>query len=178
MEALQEAIPDYAKDIRLNLSSVLTKEGSPGLSEKQIAAAALASAYAAKSEPVAKSLHAYASEFLNDSEIRGVKSAAVIMAMNNVYYRFTHLVSDKDYASMPARLRMTVIANPGMEKLDFELASLAVSAINGCGACMEAHAHQAVRAGVTKEGIQSTVRIAAVVTGAAQALAIAGFAKG
>ncbi len=178
MEALQEAIPDYAKDIRLNLSSALTKEGSPGLSEKQIAAAALASAYAAKSEPAAKSLYAHASEFLNESEINGVRSAAIIMAMNNVYYRFTHLVEDKDYASMPARLRMTVIASPGMDKLDFELASLAVSAINGCGACMEAHTRQAVKAGVTKEGVQSVVRIAAIVTAAAQAITIAGFAKG
>jgi alkyl hydroperoxide reductase subunit D len=93
------------------------------------------------------------------------------MAMNNVYYRFTHLVSDTDYRSMPARLRMQVIANPGVPKADFELACLAVSAINGCGACLEAHAHQVTTAGLTKEAVQSAVRIAAVLQATAQALA-------
>ena len=85
------------------------------------------------------------------------------MAMNNIYYRFTHLASDPDYATMPARLRMNVIANPGVEKLDFELWSLAVSAVNGCGRCIEAHEDVLLKAGVPKEAIQDAIRIAAIV---------------
>ena len=173
IQALQDAIPDVAKDIRLNLSSVLTPEGSPGLTPKQIAVVALSCAYAVKNDKVVKGLRAFSRETLNDAEIRAAQSAASIMAMNNVYYRFIHLVSDKDYATMPAKLRMSVIGNSGMERTDFELCSLAVSAINGCGMCMDAHARQLVNAGITKEGVQSAVRIGAVITAANQAIHIA-----
>jgi alkyl hydroperoxide reductase subunit D len=91
------------------------------------------------------------------------------MAMNNVYYRFTHLVGG-DYASMPARLRMNVIAKPGVEKADFELWSLAVSAVNGCGMCMESHEKMVRGAGLTQEQVQAAVRIAAVVHAVAATL--------
>ena len=173
IDALQEAIPDQAKDIRLNLSSVLTPEGSPGLTLKQVAVVALSCGYAVKNEKVIRSLRAFGAELLSETEVRAAQSAAVIMAMNNVYYRFIHVVSDKDYATMPAKLRMSIIANSGMERTDFELCSLAVSAINGCGMCMDAHARQLVSSGITKEGVQSAVRIAAVIAGTAQALALA-----
>jgi alkyl hydroperoxide reductase subunit D len=92
------------------------------------------------------------------------------MAMNNIYYRFTHLASDPDYATMPARLRMNVIANPGVEKADFELWSLAVSAINGCGKCIDAHDQVLRKAGVSREAVQQAVRIAAVIHAVAATL--------
>ena len=92
------------------------------------------------------------------------------MGMNNVYYRFVHLVENPDYATLPAKLRMNVIGNPGVAKTDFELYSLAVSAINGCGACVAAHDKVVRKAGVTAEGVQSAVRIAAVIHGVAVAL--------
>lgn len=89
--------------------------------------------------------------------------------MNNVYYRFVHLVGG-DYAKMPARLRMNIIARPGVEKADFELWSMAVSAINGCGMCMESHEQQLRAAGISTEQIQTAVRIAATVSGLAVVL--------
>ena len=90
-------------------------------------------------------------------------AAAAIMGMNNVYYRFLHLVEDDDYASMPARLRMNVIGAPGVDKVDFELYSLAASAVNGCGLCITAHESVLRKAGVSREAIQSAVRIASVI---------------
>jgi len=92
------------------------------------------------------------------------------MAMNNVYYRFIHLAADDEIKKMPANLRMQVIANPGVPKVDFEIMSLAVSAINGCGMCMESHVHEVVKAGLSKQGAQSAIRIAAVLNAAAQAV--------
>ena len=85
------------------------------------------------------------------------------MGMNNIYYRFLHLVDDPEYQSMPARLRMNVIGNPGIDKLDFELLALAVSAVNGCGLCITSHERKLRAHGVTREAIQSAVRIAAVI---------------
>ena len=85
------------------------------------------------------------------------------MGMNNIYYRFLHLVEDPEYAQMPARLRMNVIGNPGIDKLDFELLSLAVSAVNGCGMCIVAHEKQLRKHEVSREAIQSAVRIAATI---------------
>ncbi len=92
------------------------------------------------------------------------------MAMNNIYYRFVHLASNKEYATMPARLRMNVIANPGVDKADFELWSLAVSAINGCGACIDAHEKVLTEAGVAAATIQTAVRFAAIIQSVAVAI--------
>jgi lipoyl-dependent peroxiredoxin subunit D len=83
--------------------------------------------------------------------------------MNNIYYRFLHLVEDAEYQQLPARLRMNVLANPGIDKQDFELLSLAVSAINGCGTCVASHERQLRQHGMSREGVQSAVRIAATI---------------
>ena len=82
--------------------------------------------------------------------------------MNNIYYRFTHLVSDAEYAKLPARLRMNVMANPGIDKIDFELCSIAVSAIKGCGMCVDSHEKTLRQHGVSLQTVQSAVRIASV----------------
>lgn len=167
IEQLKSKLPDYAKDIRLNLGSVLTEEGAPDLSLKQVYSIALAASFATKNSEVINSVLAEVSALLTDADIHAAKAATIIMAMNNIYYRFIHLVSDKSYATMPAKLRMNVIANPGTDKTDFELCCLAVSAINGCGMCIEAHTHELTKAGISKLGIQSCIRIAAVINGAA-----------
>ena len=95
--------------------------------------------------------------------MKAAKTAAAIMGMNNIYYRFVHLTSQKDYATMPAKLRMNAIANPGVSHLDFELYSLAVSAINGCGMCIDSHERVVVEKGATREMVQNVVRIASVI---------------
>lgn len=169
VEALRTALPDYAKDIRLNLSSVLTPEGAPGLTAEQILGVALASAYATKSDAVIAALQAEAQGALTEQALQAVKAAVVIMAMNNIYYRFVHLSSDSDMKKLPAKLRMNIIANPGVQTVDFELYSLAVSAINGCGLCMDSHAATLHKHGLSKEGVQSAIRIAAVINATAQA---------
>ena len=165
---LKDAIKDYGRDIRLNLDSVLSEEGAPGLSKKQIWAIALSCAYATKSQPVIDAIQTDAASILAENEIDATKKAATIMAMNNIYYRFTHLLEDKEIGKMPARLRMSVIGKPGVEKIDFELLCLAVSALSGCGACINAHVSELKKSGVSQEGIQSSVRIAATINAAAQ----------
>ena len=169
---LKSTLPVYAKDIKLNLGSVLSEEGAPGLTEKQIVMIALGSAYATKEKTLITSTTETASELLTAEEVLGVKGATTIMAMNNVYYRFSHLVSDKSYGTMPAKLRMNVMANSGIAKIDFELISLAVSAIEGCGLCIDSHVSVIVKHGISKEGVQSTIRIASTFNAAAQALDI------
>lgn len=157
---LSEMLPDFAKDTRLNLQSVLSREGSPGLSKEQLAGIALSCAYALQSEQLVNALCA---GFQPSTEIiESAKSAASIMAMNNVYYRFLHLCEDKEFSKMPARLRMNVIGKPGIPKVDFELMSLAASVLGGCGMCINAHIAEVKKAGLSSEAVQSTARIAAV----------------
>ncbi|MFC7050237.1 carboxymuconolactone decarboxylase family protein [Emcibacter nanhaiensis] len=172
VQNIKSRMPDYAKDIKLNLSSVLSEEGAEGLNQNQIYGIALASAYATKNQAVIEALTIETEGNITAEEINAAKAAATIMGMNNVYYRFTHMVRDKDYLGLPAKLRMNVIGRPGIEKVDFELYSLAVSAINGCGMCLEAHVNEVIKAGISKVGVQSTVRIAAVINAAAQAIVI------
>lgn len=172
IQTIRNQLGDYAKDIKLNLGSVLTEEGSPDLSTNQMMIIALACAYATKNQAIIDALAAESENTLSNEEIHAAKAAATIMAMNNIYYRFIHLVSDKDFGKLPANLRMNVIGKPGIDKLDFELASLAVSAINGCGMCIDAHVHQLLKAGASKLSIQSSIRIASVINATTQALTI------
>lgn len=163
LKDIKARIPEIAKDLRLNLSSVMTCEGAPGLSEAQIHGVALASAIASRNRELTAAMEAAASEALDDGYRQAAHTAAAVMAMNNIYYRFIHLLGDEDYARLPAKLRMSAIARPGIERTDFELMSLAVSAINGCGQCVQAHEQVLRKAGFSREAIQSAVRIASVI---------------
>jgi len=168
------AIPEYAKDLRLNLTSALTPGGSAGLSEAQIAGILLACAIATRNAELREAIAAVTHDVLDHAQKRGARAAASIMAMNNVYYRATHLIGNGEYASLPAKLRMNIIGNPGVDKVDFELYSLAVSAINGCGACLSAHEKVLRKAGLEAEAVQSALRIASIVNGLAVAMESAG----
>lgn len=172
IDDFRQSLPDYAKDIRINLVNVLTPEGSPGLDQRRILGIALASAYASRNADVIEAVGSAAGSVLAPQEKEAAKAAATVMAMNNVYYRFLHLVSDPEYRQMPAKLRMTVVGAPGIDKKDFELYALAVSAVNGCGMCIDSHARQLSSQDVSKEAVQSAVRIAAVIQAAAQARSI------
>ncbi|HEY2346975.1 MAG TPA: carboxymuconolactone decarboxylase family protein [Xanthomonadaceae bacterium] len=163
LDDIKSALPPYAKDLRLNLDSVLSEGGAPGLNAKQIRAVALASAIAARHAPLTGAIETFAGDQLDATERDGVRAAAAMMGMTNVYYRFTHLVANKEYETLRASLRMNVMANPGIEKVAFEAASLAVSAVNGCGACLDAHEKTLCQHGVSAQGVQSVARIAAVI---------------
>lgn len=162
IETLKNAIPEHSKDIKLNFASVLTETGAPDLTQNQIGGIALSVAYATKSLELIEAILLEVKNYLSSEELTAAQSAANIMAMNNIYYRFLHLTSDKSFATMPAKLRMNVLANPGIDKVSFELNCLAVSVLNGCGMCVDAHVGELVKAGVSKLGIQSCARIAAV----------------
>jgi len=175
IEMLKSRLPEYAKDLKLNLGSLAIE---PGLTEQQRAGTFIASALASRNAEVTRAIFAEFAGRLSPEALNAAKAAAAIMAMNNVYYRFTHLVHG-DYANMPAKLRMNVIGRPGVEKVDFELWSLAVSAINGCGICMESHESAVRHGGLGQEQVQAAVRIAATVHAVAATLdgedALAGF---
>jgi alkyl hydroperoxide reductase subunit D len=160
IDNLKQIIPDYAKDLKLNLGSLASEET---LTEQQLWGCFAACALAGRNNVVIREVLAEAAEHLSEDALNAAKSAASIMAMNNVYYRFAHLATSKDYLSMPAKLRMNVIGNPGVDKGDFELWSLAVSVINGCGMCIDAHEKQLLDHGMSRNEIQAAARIGAVV---------------
>jgi alkyl hydroperoxide reductase subunit D len=164
LQTLKDRLPEYAKDIKLNLGSLATE---PVLSEKQRAGTFIASALGARNPEVAAAVLAEFSPKLDAKELAAAKAAAAVMAMNNVYYRFLHLVENEEYGKLPAKLRMNAIASHGILRADFELWSLAVSAINGCGKCIESHEKAVRKEGITAEQVQATVRIAAVVNAVA-----------
>ncbi len=167
MQELKDLIPDYAKDIRLNLGAVAQ---SDHLNEQQLWGTWLASAIASREPQVITTVEAFAKQHLSEEALRGAHAAAAIMGMNNIYYRFLHLASNKEYGQIPARLRMQVIGNPGVEKVDFELWSLAVSAIHGCGMCIDSHEKVVKAGGLSAQGIHDAVRIASVVHATARVL--------
>ena len=162
IQELKQHIPDYAKDLKINFGNVLDAEQHEALTESQVWGVALATAIATRNKPLIAAIESQAGEALDADYLKAAKSAAAIMGMNNVYYRFLHLAGNAEYAKMPAKLRMTVIGSPGIDKADFELMSLAVSAINGCGMCIDSHEKVLIKAGVSTQAIQDAVRIASV----------------
>lgn len=168
LEDLKHALPDYAKDLKLNLSS-LARETD--LDDQKKWGAFLATAYAVGEPTTIRAIRTEAELRLEPAALTAAKAAAAIMGMNNVYYRFVHLSKNKEYGTLPARLRMNLLANPGVEKVDFELWSLAVSAVNGCGLCIDSHEAELRQHGLTSAQIQTAVRIAATVNAVAHVLA-------
>jgi alkyl hydroperoxide reductase subunit D len=164
IDALRDQIPDYAKDIRLNLGTLASETT---LSDQQKWGAFLSSALASGNAAVIKAISVEVEGKLSSEAVTASKAAAAVMGMNNIYYRATHLMSEKTYGALPAKLRMNVIGNPGVDKVDFELWSLAVSAVNGCGMCLDAHEKVVRKGGLTTEQVQTALRIAASVHAAA-----------
>ena len=167
LESLRQTFPEYAKDIKLNLSAVLSDST---LSSDQRWGVAVASAIACNSERLKAATLADARRHVDATVIEDAAAAAVLMAMNNIYYRFRHMVDKPSYGTKPPRLRMNRMMQPTTTKVDFELYSLAVSAIHGCEMCVQAHEKVIVGHGVTEDQVNDAIRIAATFHAAAQAL--------
>ncbi|MDP9171116.1 MAG: carboxymuconolactone decarboxylase family protein [Acidobacteriota bacterium] len=167
MEKLYDLFPDYARDLKINLQNVLKQEA---LTAQQTWGTAVASAIASRNSQLTEEVLAEAGRHLSTEALFGAKAAAAVMGMNNIYYRFQHLSGHDRYNQVPARLRMQVIRSHGSDPVDFELWCLAVSAINGCGACVSAHEKVLLEKGITEETILAAVRIASVIHGSAAVL--------
>ncbi|HEX4351657.1 MAG TPA: carboxymuconolactone decarboxylase family protein [Polyangiales bacterium] len=170
LEQLRAELPESARDIKLNLQSVM--QGG-ALSTAQRWGVAVASAAAARNPRLRDALVAAARREVEPAVIDDAFAAAALMAMNNVYYRFRHVIGKPSYSEKPARLRMNRLAKPATSKVDFELFSLAVSAINGCEMCVRSHEQVVLEGGLSEEHVHDAVRIAAVIHAAAVALEIA-----
>jgi alkyl hydroperoxide reductase subunit D len=167
IETIQASLPEVARDLKLNLGSVL-QEGV--LSEAQRWGVALACAYAARNERLKDAVLETAGGIVDASVLDDARAAASLMAMNNVFYRFRHMVDKETYVQKPARLRMQRIAKPATNKADFELFCLAVSAINGCEMCVRSHEQAVIAGGLTEDHVHDAVRIASTIHGVAVAL--------
>jgi lipoyl-dependent peroxiredoxin subunit D len=167
LEQLSEVFPNYAKDLRLNLSSVLVQNE---LTAQQAWGTAVATALASRNPKLYGAVITEAEKHLSAEALEGAKAAGAIMGMNNVYYRFQHLAENEKYSSIPARLRMNVMRTHGTDAVDFELWSTAVSAVHGCGKCIVAHEKNLLDKGVAAETIVASVRIASVIHAVAAVL--------
>jgi len=159
LKEFADTLPDYAKDLRLNLSSALSDQL---LGDQRKYGLLLACAHGTGYHPLVEATEAEIEGKLSLEAANAARGAAAIMAMNNVYYRFVHLASNPEYATMRAGLRMNFIGSPGIEKADFELFSLAVSAMNGCGMCIDSHEKVLQQHSVKAETIQAAARIGAI----------------
>ena len=159
LDELKETLPEYAKDLKLNLSSALK---STDLNEQQIWGTVVCSILASRSARMRDYLLDEAKSHLDDTAFTAAKGAAALMGMNNIYYRFAHLSGNENFLKHPAGLRMNFMRSHGVDETDFELWSIAVSAINGCGMCIESHWKKLNEQGVSEPTVLAVVRIASV----------------
>lgn len=160
VEQILELLPYYAKDLRLNWTSLLS-QGE--LTDAQKWGSFIAAAFVSRNSELLAAVEAEASKVVSPETVNAAKGAAAIMGMNNIYYRFLHLSSNEKYRTIPAKLRMNVMRSHGIDQTDFELWSTAASAINGCGACVDSHEKVLRNHGFTEEQILMSVRIASIV---------------
>jgi alkyl hydroperoxide reductase subunit D len=165
--ALAESVPEYAKDLRLNLGAVL---GDGALPEPLRYAVALACASACGHGPLRSALEAETVARGGRPYADDALAAAALMGMNNVFYRFRHRIGREAYEQRPARLRMQRLAKPATSRAEFELMCLTVSAVNDCEACVRSHERAVIEGGLTEDHVHDAVRIAAVIHGLAAAL--------
>ena len=164
LEQIRDALPAFANDIKLNLQTVLQ---STALTPAQRWGVAVATAAAARNPLLRDAVIGAARTEVGSAVVDDALAAATLMAMNNVYYRFRHLVGKESYASKPPRLRMNRIAKVTTNRPDFELFSLAVSAINNCEACVRSHEQVVTGHGLSEDAVQDAIRIAATINAAA-----------
>lgn len=167
LEALRQKLPDVAKDIKLNLQAVL---GDSQLAPEVRWGVAVASAASCNCPALLDATLADAAKHSTPEIIADAKAAAVIMAMNNIYYRFRHMSGKPEYAQKAPRLRMNRLGQPASTKLNFELFALAVSAIHGCEMCVQSHDKVVLHGGMTEDHVNDAIRIAAVFHAVAVAL--------
>ncbi len=165
---LREQLSDAARDIKINLQNVLQPGG---LNADQTWGVAIASAYASRHVPLTQALIADAKAAgIGEAVLEDAKASAILMGMNNVYYRFRHIIGKEEYGQKPARLRMMRLKQVTTNQTDFELFCLAVSAINNCQMCLQSHEAVVLEGGLTTDQVHDAVRIASVVHAAAVGL--------
>lgn len=168
IDNLKNGLPEYAKDLKLNLGSLAR---STELNEQQLWGSLLAAAATTRNDTVLSEIADDARGHLSDEAFNAALAASSIMAMNNVSYRAKAWLGD-DYAQVRMGLRMNIIANPGVDQGDFELWSTVVSVINGCEHCTLAHETKIREEGLTKDQVWEAIKVAATVQGVAQAIQI------
>lgn len=169
LEVVRGELADAHKDTRLNLSSVLE---SSSLTPEQRWGVAVACAYASRNDRLKEAILEEAKKVLSNPEpvLEDARAAASLMGMNNVYYRFRHMVGKESYSTKRPGLRMNRMAQVQTNKVDFELICLAVSAINGCEMCVQSHEKVVIDGGLTEDQVHDAVRIASVIHAAAVGL--------
>lgn len=169
--SIKECIPDYAKDIRLNLDGTIARSSLEG---NDAVGVALAAAFAAKSRTIVEAIRA--AGVLSPEEVNGAQTAAALMGMNNVWYPFVEMADDADLKTQRAELRMGAYASHGgVDKRRFEMYALAASIVGKCHFCVKSHfALLKNEQGMSVQQLRDVGRIAAVVNAAAQVLAAEG----
>lgn len=169
LQLLEAANARQAKDVLLNLQSMFQSEH---VTKKEAALLAISIAANNHSTSLQKGLEKIAlEEEATIEEVAEAIAAASMLAANNVLYRFRHFTHKEKYQQLQARIRMNTMMKPVLGKEFFELVSLAVSAVNGCELCVNAHEHSLMELGTTEERVWEAIRIASIVTSAGKLLA-------
>lgn len=165
LNSIKDQIPDYAKDIRLNLDGVIARSS---LSPEDAIGVALAAAFAAKSKPLVDAFKAQLPELNANAAL----TAAALMGMNNAWYPYVEMAGDEELKTLRPELRMNAYASSGgVEKKQFEAFALSASIIGKCHFCVSSHHALLKKEGLTAQQLRDIGRIAAVVNAAAQVLA-------
>jgi len=165
VDQIKSALPEYAKDTKLNLDAVINRST---IDKTEAECIALAAAVATGN---GKIVSVILGNIEDTVERDAAMTAASLMAMNNVWYPYVEMAEDKRLTGLPAQLRMNAIASHGgTTKARFEAYSLAASIVGKCSFCVKAHYDTLKKEGYTVEQLRDIGRIAAVMTSVCRVL--------
>lgn len=157
VDQIKEGLPDYAKDTRLNIDSVVKRST---LDPVEAQCVALAAVFATGNSKLWTWIQA---QIEDTKEAEAAITAASLMAMNNVWYPYVEMAGDEQLSGLPAQLRMNAIASHGgTTKARFEAYSLSASVVGKCYFCVKAHYDTLKKEGYSVEQMRDIGRIAAV----------------
>lgn len=167
----EQLLPDYASDLTANLKN-LFQNTQEGLNDTQVAGVALATALTLGNEKLVNIIKLNPRFSITEEELRGLKAATAIMLQNNTYYKIFSDVKDEGVRALPSGLEMTILQNPPIDQVNFEIYALAVSVANGCAYCCNVHIKKLKTKGLEDVAIRNVIKIVSIIKATAQTLEI------
>lgn len=171
LKSILKRIPDYAQDIQNNLNDLFSKEVS-GLTVSQVYGIALTVCYSIRHEQLLNNFRNEAKIYLEDSHFEATKTAAVVMTLNTTYHTFTQMLSDDEIRNMPMDLHIAMESSKVIDEVDYGMYLLGAATFRRCRYCINLHANELVKKGISKIAIRNIGRIVAVLAATAEVLYI------
>lgn len=168
--SLVDILPNYAHDLKINLTNVFLGEEPDGLTTEQLYGVALTAALAIGNEKIYNLVRQEAKMHLEPQHLKAAKYAAMMMSLYNTYHYFSHNQSNDTIRDIDPAFDASSLMDHGIDKVDFEMNLLAASIIYKCGYCVDFHTKRIIDKGIDPKAVTDLAKVAAVLQASSHVL--------